>query len=57
MYNIKHLIIFLFFIFIFLIVNSTTIVEDFDVVKKAKKLGKGVGNDILKGLKLDKKKI
>jgi hypothetical protein len=56
MYNIKHLIIFLFFIFIFLIVNSTTIVEDFDVVKKAKKLGKGVGNDILKGLKLDKKK-
>ena len=53
MYNIKHLIIFLFFIFIFLIVNSTTIVEGFDVVKKAKKLGKGVGNGILKGLKLN----
>lgn len=36
MYNIKHLIIFLFFIFIFLIVNSTTIVEGFDKKKKAK---------------------
>ena len=37
MYNIKHLIIFLFFIFIFLIVNSTTIVEGLKSKKASEK--------------------